>query len=234
MPDITYACPAGPLPAYMAVPLEEGGPWPGVVVLHDAAGLTNDIRRIVDRLAAAGYLAIAPALYHRGARLRCVVSTIKAASRGRGAAFDDILAARDRLLADPGCTGRVASIGFCLGGSFCLQLAPGSAFDATAPNYGMWPKDRTSLRESCPMVASYGRGDRFVSGAAATLESILTDGGVPHDVKEYPAAGHSFMNDWGTPRALQFVERIAGLAYSAPEAEDAWERILAFFWIHLH
>ena len=39
--------------------------------------------------------------------------------------------------------------------------------------------------------------------------------------------GHAFMNDWSAPQALQFVERIAGLAYSCPEAEDVWDRILA-------
>jgi carboxymethylenebutenolidase len=56
---------------------------------------------------------------------------------------------------------------------------------------------------------------------------------VDRDIKEYPDVGHGFMNQFGTPRALRFVERIAGLAYSQPEAEDAWTRILAFFDRHL-
>ena len=45
--------------------------------------------------------------------------------------------------------------------------------------------------------------------------------------------GHAFMNDWSAPQAVQFVERVAGLAYSRPQAEDAWNRILAFFDEHL-
>jgi carboxymethylenebutenolidase len=83
------------------------------------------------------------------------------------------------------------------------------------------------------MVASYGGRDRQLRGAAAKLEAVLADGGVPHDVKEYPQVGHAFMNDWGTPGPLRPVERMARLTYSEPEAEDAWRRILAFFAQHL-
>jgi carboxymethylenebutenolidase len=67
MPHISYDCPTGALPAYLAVPGGDG-PWPGVVVVHDALGLTADLRRITDRFAAGGYLSIAPALYRRGNR----------------------------------------------------------------------------------------------------------------------------------------------------------------------
>ena len=83
------------------------------------------------------------------------------------------------------------------------------------------------------MVASYGAKDRTLPGAAAKLEAVLADTDVPRDIKEYPEVGHSFMNNWGTPRPLRFVERITGFAYSEPESEDAWRRILAFFDDHL-
>ena len=83
------------------------------------------------------------------------------------------------------------------------------------------------------MVASYGARDRLLRGAAARLDSELGAGDVDRDIEEYPDAGYGFMNQFGTPRALQFVERIAGLAYSEPEAEDAWGRTLAFFDRHL-
>ncbi|MDF2827621.1 MAG: carboxymethylenebutenolidase, partial [Mycobacterium sp.] len=53
--------------------------------------------------------------------------------------------------------------------------------------------------------------------------------GVTRDIKEYPGVGHSFMNEWKTPSQLHVVERIAGLHHSAPQADDAWQRILAFF-----
>lgn len=233
MPMIEFPAPRGPLPGYLSVP-ESGGPWPGVVVVHDAFGLTADIRRIADRFAANGYLALAPALYRRGNRVGCVVRTFRALQDGRGDAVDDLVAARDRLAADDRCTGRVASAGFCMGGGFCLLLAPRGVFDATAPNYGVAPQGLAALRDACPTVASYGGADRMLRGAATQLEDVLTAGGVPHDVKEYPGVGHSFMNNWPTPAPLRVVERTAGLAYSEPEAEDAWRRITAFFAEHLH
>jgi carboxymethylenebutenolidase len=234
MSDVTYPAPAGPLPGYLAVP-EGDGPWPGVVVIHDAFGLSADIKRITDRVAGAGYLALAPALFRRGFRPRCVVSTLRSLSAGSGVAVDDVVAAREYLAADARCTGKVAAVGFCMGGGFCLLLAPRGVFDAVAPNYGVLSNDSDypPLRESCPMVASYGAKDRMMPGVAAKVEAILSEGGVPHDVKEYPDVGHSFMNDFGAPAPLRLIENVAGLAYSEPEAEDAWVRILTFFGQHL-
>jgi carboxymethylenebutenolidase len=233
MTVIGYPAPAGPLPGYLAEP-DGAGPWPGVVVVHDVVGLGRDTKRITDRFAQAGYLALAPALFRRGLRPRCVVATLRAQARGRGTAVDDLVAARDFLAADPRCTGRVGSVGFCLGGGFCLVLAPRGVFDATAPNYAPWPDDVSELPRSCPTVASYGGRDPMLRGAAARLEQMLTDGHVPHDVKEYPRVGHSFMNDWQLPNpVLRMIERTPGIAYAAPEAEDAWRRILAFFGEHL-
>jgi carboxymethylenebutenolidase len=220
------------LPAYLAAPSGDG-PWPGVVVVHDALGMTEDLRRITDRFAANGYLAMAPALYRRGQKLRCVVKTFRTLHRGEGNAVDDLIAARDHLTGDRRCTGRVGIVGFCMGGGFCLLLAPRGVFDAAAPNYGNpWPKNVAALSQSCPIVASYGGKDRMLPDAAARLERLLTDGAVPHDVKEYSDVGHAFMNEFPAP--LQFVGRIAGLAYSEPEAEDAWQRILGFFRTHLY
>ncbi|AQA06718.1 carboxymethylenebutenolidase [Mycobacterium sp. MS1601] len=232
MTDITYPTPAGPLRAYQSRP-EGEGPWPGVVVIHDVFGLTADVKRSCERLSAAGYLTLAPALYGRGNRVGCVVRTMRALSSGAGDAIGDLVAARDVLAGDPSCTGKVGVVGFCMGGGFSLQLAPRRVFDVAAPNYGQWPKDTAALANSCPTVASYGAKDPTLRGAAAKLERILTDAEVPHDVKEYPHVGHSFMNDWGTPPALQFVTRMAGFFYSEPEAEDAWTRILTFFDQHL-
>ena len=65
MPDLRYPVPAGELAAYLAAP-HHRGPWPGVVVIQNAFGLSDDIRDQGDRLAAYGYLAQAPDL--RGSR----------------------------------------------------------------------------------------------------------------------------------------------------------------------
>jgi carboxymethylenebutenolidase len=233
MPDITYPAPTSSLPGYLAEPDGEG-PWPGVVVVQDVLGLTADLKRITDRLAANGYLALAPALYGRAPKIKCMISTIRAHFAGTGAAYDDLVAARDHLAADKRCTGKVGLVGFCMGAGFCLQLAPRGMFDATAPNYGLLPKNLDALTQSCPVVASFGAKDRIVRrGTAEKLEATLAAGDVPRDVKEYPGVAHSFMNYSGIPGPIRVVERVAGMAYSEPEAEDAWQRIVTFFKEHL-
>ena len=222
----------GDVKAHLAVPPVGAGPWPGVVVLHESFGLNDDIRQQADRLAAAGYLAVAPDLFSAGGRLRCLRATFRAAMSGRGKAFDDIETARTWLAGQESCTGRVGVIGFCLGGGFAL-LTAARGFDASAPNYAHLPKDLDgALDGACPVVASYGGKDKTLRGTAATLEAGLGRAGVEHDVHEYPDAGHSFLNrhDLGPGGALL---RVAGIGYHEPSAEHAWGRILRFFEEHL-
>ena len=234
MPTTTVpgAASAPELTAHLAVPATGAGPWPGVVVLHEVFGLTDDVRQQADRLAAAGYLALAPDLYSAGGALRCLRSTFGALTSGQGAAYGDIEAARIALAGRPDCTGKVGVLGFCLGGGFALMTAA-KGFDAAAPNYGPLPRDPAqALRGACPVVASYGRRDLGLRGAAAALESALTDAGVTHDVVEYADAGHSFLNRHNAG-PLSVLERVAGFRYHQPSAEDAWGRILRFFAVHL-
>ena len=233
MPPITVpnAVSTTELTAHLAVPPVGAGPWPGVVVLHEAFGLTDDIRQQADRLAAAGYLALAPSLYSAGG-VRCLRATFASMFTGTGAAIGDIDAARAYLAGRDDCTGKVGIIGFCMGGGFAL-LAASRGFDAAAPNYGALPKDAAAvLRGACPIVASYGARDRGLPGAAAQLRRVLADTDVEHDVKEYEAAGHSFLNRHNAG-PLSALERVAGFHYHQPSAEDAWARILRFFDRHL-
>ena len=220
------------LTAHLAVPPVGEGPWPGVVVLHELFGLTDDVRQQADRLAAAGYLAVAPDLYSAGGAVRCLRSTFRALGAGQGPAFGDIEATRGWLAGRTDCTGRVGVLGFCLGGGFAL-LAATRGFQVSAPNYGPLPKDpERVLAGACPVVASYGARDRGLPGAAARLEATLTTLGVEHDVAEYPDAGHSFLNRHGLG-PLAVLERVAGFSYHEPSAEDAWARILRSFDRHL-
>ena len=113
-------------------------------------------------------------------------------------------------------------------------LLANRGFDASAPNYGLIPKDPSeALAGACPIVASYGARDRGLKCAASQLETALSALGVTHDVKEYPDAGHSFLNRHNTGVPLNHLERIAGFSYHHPSAEDAWNRIQRFFHTHL-
>jgi carboxymethylenebutenolidase len=207
------------------------GPWPGVVVLHEAFGLNDDIREHAGRLAAAGYLAVAPDLYRGQGMRRCLVATFKALSAEEGRPFEDIDAVRRELAARPDCTGKVGVIGFCMGGKFALLTA--KDFDVSAPNYGPLPKNLdAAMAGACPVVASYGARDAGLKGAAGKVEAALRRAGVEHDVKEYPDAGHSFLSRLNSG-PLNPLMRVAGLGFHQPSAEDAWDRILRFFDAHL-
>lgn len=228
MPDLTYNASSGELRAYLSIPRGEG-PWPGVVVIQDSFGLSDDIREQADRLAAGGYLAIAPDLYS-GRGIRCVVATLQASRSGHGPTYEDIEAARRWLVERDDCTGQVGIIGFCMGGAFALLSAPKYDFAAASVNYGEVPENAVErLRGACPIVASYGRRDRTLRGRPQRLEEALTELGVPRDVKEYPDAGHSFMNRFNLGWAFGPLLHVTGFDYHHPSAEDAWRRIFTFF-----
>jgi carboxymethylenebutenolidase len=230
-----------PLTAYLARP-DGHGPWPGVVMVHEAFGLDDVMLRLADRIAAAGYLTLAIDLYSAGGARRCLVSTMRAMIKGEGRAFADIEAGRQWLLDSTDCTGRLGVIGFCMGGGFAL-VAAGRGFDSARPgygaaavNYGQLPKDLdATLSSACPVVASYGARDRTMKGATAKLESALTRAGIAHDVKEYASAGHAFLNDAEVgPRLLRpILKAVTGMGPEPVAAVDAWVRIEAFFAKHL-
>ncbi len=222
------------LTAYLVRP-EGEGPHPSVVVIHEAFGLEDITRRQADRLAAMGYVVLAPDLFTEGGWRRCLKSTFQALSSGRGRAFQDISTARQWLLDQDDTTDEVGVIGFCMGGGFALMCAaPGRGFAASAVNYGQLPPTPEVLAGACPIVASYGGRDPSFPHAAEKLEYHLTRLGVEHDVKEYPRASHSFLNDEDTgPWFLRPVFRVVGMGPEPVSAADAWARIEAFFGAHL-
>src|SRR3954447_15224600 len=112
------------------------GPWPGVVLVHEAFGLTEVMRRQVRRMAEAGFLALMPDLFVEGGPRKCLRATFRDIVRGDGRVFDDVETARRALVARPDCTGRIGVIGFCMGGGFALMAAPRRGVGGVAGQYG--------------------------------------------------------------------------------------------------
>ncbi|MEU5882614.1 dienelactone hydrolase family protein [Spirillospora sp. NPDC047279] len=223
------------LPGYLAVP-EGAGPWPGVVIIFEASGATEDMRDQADRFAREGYLAVLPDLYDGRPWLRCVRRAMRDLTRRTGPSFEYIEAARGLLAGRDDCTGDVGVIGFCMGGGFALVAAAKYDFAAASANYALLPRGdmARALEGACPVVASFGGKDRTLRGAAGRLERALTEAGVPHDVKEYAGSGHSFLTESKVPAALGPVMKIImGHGEGKENAADGWRRIFSFFGEHL-
>jgi carboxymethylenebutenolidase len=223
LPLAASSDPSGPGPA---------GPWPGVVVIHEAFGLNDDIRRKADQFAAHGYLALAPDLFEGKSWFRCVRSAIRQVRAQAGPAFEALESASGFLAARDDCTGKVGVIGFCLGGGFALLCAPSDGFDVAAVNYGDVPKDaERALTGACPLVGSYGGRDPMGTSGPERLQRALTVLEIPHDVKVYPGSGHRFMSE--SSGAGGALAKVARMSYQQSDAADAWQRIFAFFGAHL-
>jgi carboxymethylenebutenolidase len=219
----------GALPAYHSPARGVDGPAPGVVVVHEAFGLNADIRELCDRFATMGFHAVAPDLLARGGMVRCLVAIMRALETGHGRPFAEVAAARAWLSDREDCTGRIGIAGFCLGGGFAVLMA-NRGFDASAVQYGRLPRRLDeAVRGACPVVASYGARDRSLVGAATRLEAALVAAGIEHDVKEYPDAGHSFLNHSEPPHWLRPLTTSLHAGYVETAATDAWERISRMF-----
>lgn len=209
------------LNGYLALP-DGGGPHPGVVVIHEAYGLNDNIRDITGRFAAEGYAALAVDLFTDRSRVVCMARLMGAMVTGREpAAVPELTAALDYLVAVPEVDGeRAGAIGFCMGGGVAIAWATRDhRLRAIAPFYGTNPRPVAAVRRLCPVVGSYP-GKDFTARSGRKLETELTAAGVTHDIKIYPGARHSFFNDQGR-------------AYDASASADAWRRTLDFFAEHV-
>jgi carboxymethylenebutenolidase len=209
---------------------------PGVVIIHEVFGMAPEILDVADRFAVRGWAAAVPDLFGVGNRLVCVVrAMLESRSPKPGLVTGDIEATREWLASQPNVDGsRIAVIGFCLGGGFALTYAASApaGVRAVSVNYGEVPRERDTLCKICPVVGSFGERDRVYSPQAKRLEEHLVALGVPHDVKLYPDAGHSFMTNGHHPIG-RLVFWPMHLGYSPSDAEDAWARTFRFFEDHV-
>lgn len=210
------------LDAYWATPAG-AGPHPGLLVIHEIYGLNEDIRNVCRRLAAEGYAALAVDLFSNRSRPVCMLQIfygllVKPLASGTLA---DLQTSLDYLRQRPEVLDtHVGAIGFCMGGSYALQLAcVDDTMNAASVFYGQNPRPLEAVAQACPIVGSYPGRD-LTARAAKALEGALSQADIPHDLKTYPKARHSFFNTTGP-------------AYDASASADAWQRTLRFFELHL-
>jgi len=208
--------------AYLALP-DAPGPRPGVVIIHEAYGLNENIKDIAGRFADNGYAALAVDLFTGRNRAICMTRYMAGMLIGSVERYgiSDLKAALTHLAALPEVDSeRIGAIGFCMGGGFAIAWAcTDERLKAIAPFYGANPRPLDAVKRACPLVGSYPEKD-FTAGAGRALDQALEANGIAHDIKIYPGAGHSFFND-------------RGRAYNKPAADDSWTRVLNFFGEHL-
>lgn len=208
--------------SYLALP-DDAGPHPGVVVVHEAFGLNDNIRDVCRRLAGEGYVALGVDLFQGRNRALCMARMFAGGLRGDLDYYGvpALKAALGDLASRPDVdAGRLGAVGFCLGGSVVLTWAcTDGRLRAIAPFYGSAPRPREAIRRMCPVVGSWPDRD-FTTRAARVLETELTAASTPYDLKIYPGTKHAFFND-------QLRN------HDADAATDSWRRVLAFFDEHV-
>lgn len=203
---------------YLAMP-DGKGPHPGVVVIHEAYGLNDDIKAVTRRFAEAGYAALAVDLFSGRNRVVCMTRYMAGMLMGSVNRYgvSDLKSGLTHLAMLPDIDAqRLGAIGFCMGGGFAIAWACTDVrLKAIAPFYGTNPRPLTVVDRICPVVGSYPAQD-FTARSGRALDGELTRHGVKHDIKIYPGARHSFFSE-------------SGRAYDKDAADDAWGRVMKFF-----
>jgi len=217
---VSYPSPqgTGTMKGYLARPANAQGKLPAVVVIHENRGLNPYIEDVARRLAVEGYLAFAPdALTPLGGypgneeKAAQMFGQLDAAKR-----TEDLVAAVDYVKTRPDCTGKVAAIGFCFGGTTVNTIAtrvPDLA--AAVPFYGGQPSAADAAKIKAPLMLHYASNDERINAGWPAYEAALKANGVKYEVFTYPNTQHGFHND-STPR------------YDEAAAKLAWSRTLAF------
>jgi len=200
----------------------ESGRGPGVVVIQEWWGLTDHIADVCDRLAAEGFVALAPDLYGGHTTHDSGEATMLMRELPVDRAARDLSGAVDYLLGHEAVTGeRVGAVGFCMGGGFVLTLAAqaGEKIGAAVPFYGVLPGEPDLSGIKAPVLGHFGEADELVPvEAARALEQRIRDtAGVEVTFHLYSGAGHAFFND----------ENLSG-TYHPAYAKWAWSRTLEF------
>lgn len=208
------------IPAFWAHP-QQGGPFPGIVLLHDDRGLSAHTRALVQRFGSVGYYVIAPDLFNL-----LLPTTDESANAVEDAVFHEahekVAAALKALETHHKCNRKMAVIGWDFGGRLVYDVALNRGDVMAAVAFYGDPKSylgRFAEENLSPLMAIFGEKDEIMRQSENQLREELIRTGAPHEVIVYPNAQHGFYND-SLP------------TYDAEASEDAWNQTLAFLETH--
>lgn len=211
---------------YLAQPQQQTGPLPALIVIHEWWGLNDNIKAMTDRLAGEGYTALAVDLY--GGQVgsdREQAAQLKQAAEGNPQTLEVNLRQAYQYLESQQKAPKIASIGWCFGGtmSFKTALLFPQELDANVIYYGSGIETNPALLEplQMPILGIFGELDKNPPPEKAReFETVLKSLNKSAEIYIYENANHAFANPSGT-------------RYNAEAAEDAWEKTTAFLERHL-
>ena len=233
MADITIKTADGSFSGYLATPRGngDGGRAPGMVVVQEIFGVNATMRALCDDFAGQGYLALCPDLFWRqkpGVQLtdkteaewQQAFGYMKGFNEAKG--IDDLRTALEQLRQHPSCSGKVGSVGYCLGGRLAYLLATRTAVDCSVGYYGVAIDN--VLNEAAaitkPVMLHIAEEDEYVNKDAQAKVKQSLGRNAMVTMHSYPGVGHAFA-------------RVGGKHWSAEAARLANERTAAFFAKHL-
>jgi carboxymethylenebutenolidase len=230
MPDITIkAKDGGSFSGYLALP--KSGKGPGVVVIQEIFGVNEVMRRISDDVAALGYVALCPDLFWRQepgiqitdkteAEWQRAFQLFQGFDQEKG--IEDLKATIAALRGHQACTGKVGSIGFCLGGRLAYLTATRTDVDCTVGYYGVGIEtlldEAKNIRK--PLMLHIAEKDKFVPPEAQKKVKDALSKNPLVTIHSYPDVDHAFA-------------RVGGHSYVKAAAEQANARTAALFKQHL-
>lgn len=207
---------------YLALPAQT--PAPGIIVIQEWWGLEPHIKSVVDRFAGAGFVALAPDLYHGQVTSEPDEARKLAMDLDRQRAMTEIHGAADYLRGRSDVSGElVGVVGFCMGGGLTGYVACTSdRYGAAVVFYGSPPQPLDLVEQlSCPLLGHYGEADHGIPlSAVEAFRQALDEAGKTFELHVYPDAPHAFFND-------------TRKSYRPDAAELAWRRTVDFFNAHL-
>ena len=222
--EITIAAKdGGSFMGYLAMPASGSGP--GVVVIQEIFGVNAVMREITDAMAAAGYVALCPDLFWRQEPGIQITDKTEAEWKRAFELFngfdldkgvDDLEQTIQALRAVPGCSGKVGTMGFCLGGRLAFLTATRTSADAAVSYYGVMLTDHVGEALRAPAILHVATEDEFVPKDQQAAVHKALDGNPKVTIYDYQGQNHAFA-------------RTGGQHYDKASADLARDRTLAFF-----